>query len=470
MAKDLTSLVNSTLVEATQALIQNAEATTAQVQRVSLTESTDTPRGQGIAQLGSLRRAANALADTTATLNDAITRYVVAYITSLAVQGTKVQKILAHFSSELMSIAQDVLHWTSDDNSVMREILELCYSQSLHTSGTLHLDNYSIPQCEAERKQWEEVWIGSWVAALSECPNGLTLFYSPACRLSQWNFADVPRYLFRAFDPKSFGQSDENVVASMESISETSEHSKYWRGGNDNLMSWSSSLLFVIQCAIWRCHRPGGGCGQDEVKICTVDTRKFPRGQFARDMILLRAYRKIPELDKEAKDFFDFRLTTQYYDNGEYLSQGKVHHTGRSCVFPLDQLIQAGLHNLFPEFAEKSAMGSWTNRVKDLRSKWSDKHRTTRVDVQTALEVARACFNTFNAPDIALLLLSFKNRKLQATTRTSQFHNGDYGPAEVQRYMEIADTMMLNDQDDGGASSRLSPSDTQLLETIFDCT
>ena len=33
-------------------------------------------------------------------------------------------------------------------------------------------------------------------------------------------------------------------------------------------------------------------------------------------------------------------------DNGEYLSQGEVHHTGRSCVFSLDQLVQAGLHDL----------------------------------------------------------------------------------------------------------------------------
>jgi hypothetical protein len=54
-----------------------------------------------------------------------------------------------HFDGELRSIAQDVLNSTGDDSSVLREILELCYSQSLHTSDTLHFDNYLIPLGEA---------------------------------------------------------------------------------------------------------------------------------------------------------------------------------------------------------------------------------------------------------------------------------------------------------------------------------
>lgn len=112
-------------------------------------ESTHTRRGQDIAQLSSLRRRANALASITATFSDAADRYVVAYIISLAGRGTEVQKILSHFDGELRSIAQDVLNSTSDDSSVLREILELCYGQSLPTSDTLHFDNYFIPLGEA---------------------------------------------------------------------------------------------------------------------------------------------------------------------------------------------------------------------------------------------------------------------------------------------------------------------------------
>ncbi|KAJ9129615.1 hypothetical protein NKR23_g12500, partial [Pleurostoma richardsiae] len=138
-----------TLVEATQALIQTAKATAAHAQQVPLTESTHTRRGQDIAQLSSVRRTVNALANTTATFRDAADRYVVAYIKSLAGRETEVQKILSYFDDELRSIAQGALNNTSDDSSVLREILELCYRQSLHASGTLHFDNYFIPLSEA---------------------------------------------------------------------------------------------------------------------------------------------------------------------------------------------------------------------------------------------------------------------------------------------------------------------------------
>ncbi len=55
------------LVEATRALIQSTEATAAHAQRVPLPESIHTPSGHDIAQLCSMRRRANALANTTAT-------------------------------------------------------------------------------------------------------------------------------------------------------------------------------------------------------------------------------------------------------------------------------------------------------------------------------------------------------------------------------------------------------------------
>ena len=184
-------------------------------------------------------------------------------------------------------------------------------------------------------------------------------------------------------------------------------------------MSWSSSLIFVIRYAIWRCHH--GGRGPAEVQLCAVDTTKFPHGQFARDMSLIRAYREAPELDEEMQSFFDFRLRDTYYDNGEYLSQGALHHAGRSSVVTLAQLIKAGLHDLYPEFADRSAMSPWTKRVGVLRSLWSIEGSTTQLEIQRALEMARACFNRFNVHEVALLLLSFKNRKLRASTTSGTF-------------------------------------------------
>jgi hypothetical protein len=242
----------------------------------------------------------------------------------------------------LRDIIQDVVSSTTDKGSVLREILERCYRESLEISGTLNYNDYAnsldetylespydpdyesgayyehefrlevdeayanafhfnrrraAESKEKERKWQKESWIGFWVEALRTCQNGLTLFYPPATHLSQCHLTEVPRYLFRAFDQASSGRSDEDVVASVESISEESNSrvdilskstevatsmlyghlNKLCFGDGDNshnLMSWSSSLLFVIQYAVWRCYHRG--CGEDEVKICAVDTRKSP--------------------------------------------------------------------------------------------------------------------------------------------------------------------------------------------------
>ncbi|KAJ5392773.1 hypothetical protein N7465_011747 [Penicillium sp. CMV-2018d] len=249
------------LVEDIRTLIQSCETTLAHAQRVqTLVESTNTLSDQGIVELNSLRRRVTALAGITDTVTNATERSIIAYITSLVGPGTLVQKMLSHFTDELRSITRDVLNSTSDDNNVLRVILEMCYDKALDASGILHSDNYFIPlgeaslespydpdfesedyyehedriaiddgyteafrvrckhQSEKERQQREE-WIRFWVHALNKCPNGPTLFYSPASHLPHCQFADVPRYLFRAFDYKSSGKNSHYVVASSESIS-----------------------------------------------------------------------------------------------------------------------------------------------------------------------------------------------------------------------------------------------------------
>lgn len=238
-------------------------------------------------------------------------------------------------------------------------------------------------------------------------------------------------------------------------------------------MSWSSSLLFVLQCAIWK--RRQFNSDPSDVKICMVDTRKFPHGQFARDKSLLREYSKTPELDKEMKRFFDFRLGSPDYDNGEYISQGILHHTGRSSVVSLAQLTGAGLHDLYPEFANREAMKLWTKRVKELRSIWSSEHTTTRSEIRIASEIGRVCFHEWNVPEVALLLLSFRNRKLRAIPTTAEVQDrrtkfDELGPAEVQRYEKIVRTMKLKEQGDSDALGWLASNDTSLLEMVYECT
>ncbi|KAL3442347.1 hypothetical protein BJX65DRAFT_321591 [Aspergillus insuetus] len=396
------------LVEAIQSLDQSTHLTSQQARLVEArVRSTDTPGNGDIAQLSRLRRQAIALTRTTHALGDAVERYFVSYVTSLARPGWIVQTLLSPFDHEIMMITRDVLDSTSDERHIPREILEKCYDRALDSSGSLHADNYFVPlgeaslgrpydsdyhseayyehqnrleinegyaqvylakcehEAEEERRQ-KEKWIGFWVNSPSYCQ-------------FQCKLADVPRYLFRTFDDESLGTNDHHVMASMKATSTRPRNSK---------IDLLSSLLFVIQGAIWRHHRPRRT--STKVKICIVDTTKFPRGQFARDMPLIKAYRDI----RRAK-IFGHRLERKAYDNGEYLSQGILHHAGRSSLVSLAQLIEAGLYDLNPEFQDLTARTLWANRVKDLRSIWSREHISSKLELQKALEIARACFENF---------------------------------------------------------------------------
>ena len=70
---------------------------------------------------------------------------------------------------------------------------------------------------------------------------------------------------------------------------------------DDNLMSWTSSLLFAIQYAIFRART--GGRSYSDVWICAVDTTRFPTGQFASAMWLIENYRTA-EIDRAWQEFF----------------------------------------------------------------------------------------------------------------------------------------------------------------------
>jgi len=86
-----------------------------------------------------------------------------------------------------------------------------------------------IERRREERKREEQSWIDFWVLVLHGCPNGPTLFYPPASyevKFQMFATTDIPQYLFRTFDGKSSGRSDDNIVALMASITESSEESR----------------------------------------------------------------------------------------------------------------------------------------------------------------------------------------------------------------------------------------------------
>ncbi|KIV98557.1 uncharacterized protein PV09_09644 [Verruconis gallopava] len=335
-------------------------------------------------------------------LNEAAEHSVVLHLRSLGSQSPLIAfRILSHFDKQVKDIIREVLENTSDQD-VLWKVAEECFNQTVNPCGTLDAEDYFAPLEEAclewpydpdfESEEYYEhenrldvdedyaaafqqrelqrsearckdrqSWPAFWIQVLNNAPSGPTLFHPPAGFSTLTLGSDVtPRYLFRTFDEASSGRNDESVIASSASIFgshessrtdilklETQEATKLlYKHFNkqcfdgeetDNLMSWTSSLLFVIQYAVWRRRRRR--CHPSQIKVCAVDTRNFPHGQFAQDIWLLKAYHATAKRmgDPERK-FFDFRIGNEDFYNGEYLSQGKVSHAGRSCVVSLENL------------------------------------------------------------------------------------------------------------------------------------
>lgn len=74
-------------------------------------------------------------------------------------------------------------------------------------------------------------------------------------------------------------------------------------------------------------------------------------------------------------------------------------------------MIQAGLFQLYPEFADVQGSKQWTNRVLELRQKWLAEQGTTDQEIELTLGIGRKCFPRFEQVDISCILLSFQDRK-----------------------------------------------------------
>lgn len=308
-----------------------------------------------------------------------------------------------------------------------------------------------------EKRRKHRAWMKFWIQALEKCTGGPTLFWSLTSDGLE-ELPKTPRYLFRTSDSASSGYSDDEVVASpATSHTNFSVNSKDLLSFErevaceklcahlekdcfgtadctDNLMSWSSSLLFVIQYAFWRCHHRH--CSPVDVKICVVDTKNFLCRQFDRDLWLLKKFHK--STDECPKMRHVMGLRDKGFDNGEYLSQGIVCHKHKSWVVTLEKIIQSRLCDLCPEFETKKEQ--WTKRVHELRLKWASLHSTTRNELQVAMDIAGTCFQGVGAFNIAILLLRLKNREYQGRDKTGRRRLTDIMPHDrfTERRIQIS--------------------------------
>lgn len=365
-------------------------------------------------------------------------------LVALQDQWAIIERLLTRFYEALIDIAKEALDtfakgvpdtWNEKHELAFSRIAEACY-MATDEDGEL---GHDLLYTQAQE------WADFWRSVLHKCRRGPTLFEIQLQSLQEHGRMppevrhpayDHPRYLFRVFDQHSNGKNDEDKVESQASVIGVKvatlgmHFSNIFDGTGtemlvkhlnpcgernfsnqkpDNLVSWTSSLLFAIQYAFhrhWRYHTR-----RADVKICMVDTTQFPQDQFVRDLHLIRAYDADYArcFEPDSRKFFDFRLAQKRYWNGEYLSQGLVTLAGRSCTTSLKNLESSGLYKLYPEF--KHGWAHWTNRVLALRREWSERgFVTTTEEEKTALRMSESCFPGEMSKEVAWMLLCFKNR------------------------------------------------------------
>ncbi|RGP67296.1 hypothetical protein FSPOR_6054 [Fusarium sporotrichioides] len=446
---------SQTLADALKEFGQTADRLEGQLAAIQELLSNNTQLiGDHEAEIYKLYRRVGKLGREAEIFSGVVAQSVVNRITkSVGARNSNITDMLKHFNGLIKWIVQESLSSNRRKDSLWR-IAEKCYNEAVAPSGQLSADDYITSgsqsgskqnleedqgdqrvAAEERRNNLRERWVRFWATCLNNCPDGPTLFIPPESTSfeEELPFArDPPKYLFRAYDSESWGVNKPNVIAAVGSdksrinfLSSRQDPTKMLYGHvigpktstkDDNLVSWSSSLMFVIQRANSRCYQ--NDMGAANVYICAVDTTKFPKHQFVRDKYLMQLF---PGNSMGEIGFREFQFNDPTYDNGEYLSQGILSTQGRSCTMSLENLETAGFGGLYPKLDVSSGKAAalakmpWTNYVKDLRKTWQDECTSTLSDLGSAIKIAQKCFTSSDKTDMALLLLAFRNRKLKNT-------------------------------------------------------
>lgn len=192
-------------------------------------------------------------------------------------------------------------------------------------------------------------------------------------RWSDLELQPVPRFLFRVYTPKSDGITNEHQASSRDAAAGKQTSNKdvfstsklettatqiadhlWWRRWprDDNLVSWSSSMLFLIPYIFYRHRDSCDGSPLDNIRLLVVDTEEFPAQTFIRDSDLIAAFKKSDSReDKSLRSVADQRSDTNCYF-GEYLSQGSLRISGKCSTVSAQIMIDKGLLDLHSVFGE----------------------------------------------------------------------------------------------------------------------
>ncbi|UKZ72630.1 hypothetical protein TrVFT333_000263 [Trichoderma virens FT-333] len=202
----------------------------------------------------------------------------------------------------------------------------------------------------------------------------------PFCPSS--NFAtklhDIPRYLFRVYSDTSAGENNSQWMKSPDALKNNltdiftrdastiavtlNKHLRWWPKSNgDPFISWTTSLLFAIQHAIFKHKKEQAEL--NTIYLCIIDTTEFPDGVFVKELDLIEEFHdKVPDKDspynwkkRGLSSLYELRnkkhrTYSGVYNFGEYLSQGQTNINARSCTVPCDKIINNHLFAIMPQF------------------------------------------------------------------------------------------------------------------------
>lgn len=172
-------------------------------------------------------------------------------------------------------------------------------------------------------------------------------------------------------------------------------------GAECNLMSWSSSLLFVLQFGFYLSRHETRSSPLSKLKILVLDTRGYQPGTFVRDLDLIEdlkwyhAEEHTSRGKQTLQKLSEFRGGKLYF--GEYLSQGVLEIRQSSVETTLQDLIDNGLYTLAPCFKDERYSVGWAKPVvaiRDTLRSWSGSYTQpiSSSDIQVAMNIAESCF------------------------------------------------------------------------------
>ncbi|KUI70113.1 hypothetical protein VM1G_06530 [Cytospora mali] len=191
-----------------------------------------------------------------------------------------------------------------------------------------------------------------------------------------------------------------------------------------NFMSWSSSLLFLLQYALYRHSNQSDGSGFEDIHLMVIDTRKFPPRTFVKDMEIISIFAQSSReyTSNNLKKFLDLRSLPDYRF-GEYLSQGYLNLADKAVETSFERLVCLGLFDLVPELGNRDNWKSWVKPVLEIREAFLESSHpdATQTEVRKAIVIAEGAFGEPWTIPISIMLLALKPRKTDDRIITEGF-------------------------------------------------